>query len=680
MKKTLLLCLLSLSVMGQSLQLAWFTQNDQFNIIDSQMDAFGNIIVAGTFSGIVDFDHGPHARIDTAVGIYDMFIAKYDAYGNLKWAHSLGNNNPEKITAIDTDINGNVYAVGEFTRTLDFDPGPGLVNLTAAGYADVFLWVIKANGDLMYARVFGDRSLESPNDIDVNNNGDIVIGGFFWGNADMDPSVGGYAPVFSHGRGDVFIMRLHPGGTIWWVRSVGSALEDQALNVKIADNGDVYAQGFFNDSVDFDPDTTAGEEYWLNTNSGDGFFLKLNPFGLFVSAFNSEVVPQKMQMQNSETLYFSGYFTGTKDFDPDTASVLNLNAVGNQNPLFVWRLDTSWSVDWVRMWGDADIGKNSLFLNRDGSGGAIVSAPFTGSIDLDPSLGANMKTSKGLQDIFVAQIDSAGNYLYGESWGGSQIDYPALAMANNRGEIYVAGRFETLMDFDPDPSIVDNGQSPGLESFMLKLTYCQEGYGYDTIQACNSYTWINSFTYHDTRSGDRYIIPSSSGCDSLVYLALTMNFIDSSATLINDTTFRANQFGATYQWLICDSLLSPIPGATGREFYPDTSGQFAVIVDNGNCIDTSACLQYWEPIGLKENDYAQISAYPNPSNGLVHLDAPYELHGTQILLTDLQGRILFRDQIEGSEDYEFQLPEQSGIYLLHLNREGERTTLRLIRN
>ena len=291
-----------------------------------------------------------------------------------------------------------------------------------------------------------------------------------------------------------------------------------------------------------------------------------------------------------------------------------------------------------------------------------------------------MKTSKGLQDIFVAQIDSAGNYLYGESWGGSQIDYPALAMANNRGEIYVAGRFETLMDFDPDPSIVDNGQSPGLESFMLKLTYCQEGYGYDTIQACNSYTWINSFTYHDTRSGDRYIIPSSSGCDSLVYLALTMNFIDSSATLINDTTFRANQFGATYQWLVCDSLLSPIPGATGREFHPDTSGQFAVIVDNGNCIDTSACLQYWEPIGLEENDYTQISAYPNPSNGLVHLDAPYELHGTQILLTDLQGRILFRDQIEGSEDYEFQLPEQSGIYLLHLNREGERTTLRLIRN
>lgn len=680
MFRTLLFLLLSFGLSAQGLQLAWFTQNDQVNIVDSEMDAWGNIFVAGTFTGIVDFDHGPHARLDTAVGIYDMFIAKYDQYGNVLWVHSLGNNNPEKIKAIDVDANGNVYAVGEFTRSMDFDPGPGVFNLSVVGFADIFLWSLKPNGDFNFARAFGDGSLESPNDISVNSSGDIVITGFYWGNGDMDPTTG-YAPLFNNGLSDIFVMRLTPSGTLLWARGFGAQEEDQGLNVKIADNKEIFLQGFFEDSVDFDPDTLATATYYLDeAQAGPGFFLHLSPQGTFKSAVAAQIVPQKMELRNNEEFFFSGYFTGSKDFDLDTGSTFTLNAIGAQNPYFVWKMDTTWTFDWAVQWGAAELGKNSLSLSRDGSEGVIISAPFRQNLDLDPGNGMRSASSNGMDDIFVAQVDSAGQLVFGHAWGSSMQDYPALAMINSAGEIYVGGRFQGNMDMDPDPNITDAALSTNLQSFMLKLTYCQEAYGYDTVTACNSYTWINNFTYNDNSSGDRYIMQGPSGCDSLVFLHLVMNFIDSTANQLNDTTLGAIQPLATYQWIDCDSGVA-IAGATNRRFVPPGSGRYAVIVSTADCIDTSACLNYWEPIGLEEvMAPLAVTAYPNPSTGTVHLESPINLDGAQLSLTNIQGQLLLQRELRNSKYYEFQLPEAKGVYLLHLIHEGEKQSLRLIRN
>lgn len=678
MLRTLLLCLLSLGLGAQGLQLAWWTQNDQVNIVDSKMDPWGNIVVAGTFTSIVDFDHGPHTRLDTAVGIYDMFLAKYDAYGNLLWVHSLGNNNPEKIKALEVDANGNIYAAGEFTRVMDFDPGPGVYNLSVVGYADIFLWSLKPNGDFNFARAYGDGSLESPNDISVNSSGDIVMTGFYWGTGDMDPTTG-YAPLFNNGLSDIFVMRLSSAGTILWVRGFGAGDEDQGLNVKITDNKEIFLQGFFEDSVDFDPDTLSSAVYYLDeAQDGPGFFLHLSPQGTFKKAFASPLVPQKMVLNNNEELFFSGYFTGSKDFNPDTNATFTLNAVGAQTPYFVWKFDTAWTFDWAVHWGEAEIGKNSLSLSRDGSEGVMISAPYWGSIDLDPGNGIRSANAVGQSDIFVAQIDSAGQLNFGHSWGTPNRDYPALAMVNITGEIYVAGRFEGTMDMDPDTSISDLAQSFGLESFMLKLTYCQEVYGYDTIVACNSYTWINDFTYNDFSSGDRYIMESPAGCDSLVFLHLIMNFIDSSAYQLNDSTLSASQPIAQYQWIDCNTGLAMVSD-TNRRFVPPSSGQYAVIISTADCIDTSACLNYWEPLSLEEATPLALSAYPNPSSGLVHLESALDLNGAQLFLSNMQGQIILQKELERGFNYQFKLPEQKGIYLLHLILENQKQSLRLIR-
>lgn len=679
MLRVILLLLLGLSLSGQNLQLAWFTESDQFNIRDSEMDPFGNIVVAGTFTGVVDFDHGPHINADTAVGVSDMFVAKFDPYGNLLWAHSLGNNNPEKITALDIDANGNIYCVGEFTRTLDFDPDTTTFMLSVSGYADIFLWALKPNGELLYAKAFGDRSLESPKDISVNDFGDIAITGFLWGNGDMDPTTG-YAPFSSNGKSDIFVMRLSSGGSIMWLRHFGSNEVDQGLNVEIANDKNIYVQGFFSGLVDFNPDTLATEVFHLDeAQSGRGFYLRLTPQGTFGSAMANDIVPSRMELVYDRDIYFSGFFSGTKDFDPDSTSTLNLNAVGSQTPFFAWKIDTGWSVHWAKMWNEAEGGKNSLFLSRDGNEGIVVSASYRGSMDLDPGNGTINRSSNGMEDVFMAQLDSAGQLSYAESWGGSLKDYPALAMNNTDGELYLGGRFNGIVDYDPDPSITDNGQGSTLKSSLLKLTYCLEVYGYDTIVACNSYTWINDFTYNDNSSGDRYIMESPGGCDSLVFLHLIMNFIDGSLTQVDDTTLRANQPFATYQWIRCPSG-QIIAGETNREFRPDSSGRYAVIVNTTDCTDTSECYQFWKLLSTEEAPQKlEIEAFPNPSSGRVYLQSANNLKGTEMILTDLQGRQLLRQKLENGHKHSFSLPEARGVYLLLLIQEDHRQSIRLIK-
>ena len=54
---------------------------------------------------------------------------------SLVWAKALNNSSGSTSVCAYTrlDVNGNVYTVGNFTGTVDFDPGVGVANFTSAG-------------------------------------------------------------------------------------------------------------------------------------------------------------------------------------------------------------------------------------------------------------------------------------------------------------------------------------------------------------------------------------------------------------------------------------------------------------------------------------------------------------------------------------------------------------------
>lgn len=108
----------------------------------------------------------------------------------------------------DLDANGNFYVTGRFEGTVDVDPGPGTVNLSAVASNDVYACKMNNSGDLLWAKTIGGSVDEGGQSIAADGAGGVSVAGYFPGTMDFDPGVGVYnltAPVQS-----AFIQKLVP--------------------------------------------------------------------------------------------------------------------------------------------------------------------------------------------------------------------------------------------------------------------------------------------------------------------------------------------------------------------------------------------------------------------------------------------------------------------------------------
>jgi len=103
------------------------------------VDAAGNIYTAGHFQGTVDFDPGAGVSNYTSAGSRDAFVHKMDAAGNFIWVQALGSTSFDVVYAMTVDAAANIYSLGYFEGTVDFDPGAGIANHTAVGGWDIFV-------------------------------------------------------------------------------------------------------------------------------------------------------------------------------------------------------------------------------------------------------------------------------------------------------------------------------------------------------------------------------------------------------------------------------------------------------------------------------------------------------------------------------------------------------------
>ncbi|HYE76404.1 MAG TPA: hypothetical protein VEI97_00330 [bacterium] len=106
------------------------------------------VVATGNFTGTVDFGAGPRA----AGGSDDTAIVQLTAGGVFEFDRvlvtaSLGEVIPRAGVAVDPNA-GAILAGGEFNRTVDFDPGPGITERTSPGGShDPFLVRLGATGN-----------------------------------------------------------------------------------------------------------------------------------------------------------------------------------------------------------------------------------------------------------------------------------------------------------------------------------------------------------------------------------------------------------------------------------------------------------------------------------------------------------------------------------------------------
>lgn len=197
--------------------------------------------------------------------------------------------------------------------------------------------------------------------------------------------------------------------------------------------------------------------------------------------------------------------------------------------------------------------------------------------------------------------------------------------------------------------------------------------------ACDSYTspsgnyvWTSSNTYMDT-------IPNTANCDSIITINLTINSISDLTISTSGTTVSTNNTGATYQWVDCDNNYAVIVGETGQSYIATVNGNYAVELTENGCVDTTACVAI-TTVGIIENNFGNnLLVYPNPTNGNFSIDLGDVYENSEVLITDLSGKLLDSKTIAQSQTLNLSIREPAGIYILSIKAEDKKAVIRLIK-
>lgn len=243
-------------------------------------DGSENLLLAGRFNGITDFD--PSVGTYTlSSGSSDSFILKLDGNGNFIWVKKFtgGSSN---INSIKMDFTTDMYLVGSFAGTTDFDPNNGTYSLTSAGLQDIFVTKLNSSGVFIWARNFGSGIAYT---CDIDNSGNPYITGSFGGQVDFDPGANVFNLSSSGMYEDAFILKLNSSGDFAGAKQLGGNSIEVANCMILDMNGNLYAAGYFDGTCDFDPGI--GVFNLTHTGGYNVFVYKMSELAMSISENSS---------------------------------------------------------------------------------------------------------------------------------------------------------------------------------------------------------------------------------------------------------------------------------------------------------------------------------------------------------------------------------------------------------
>lgn len=367
------------------------------------LDSARNIYITGIFFGTTDFDPGPGVANLVSNGNEDIFVCKYDRFGNFIWARSFGGPTNEFCNSIKLDKAGNIYFNGYFENVADFDPGPGTYNLTSTGAADIFICKISPFGNLIWARSIGGPLADAAFSIGLDEQNNVYSTGFFWSTADFDPGPGTFN-LTSPASGDGFILKLDANGNFIKAGRMGGSSRVRCISLKLDETGHMYVTGQFDGDAEFDING-GGAVISSAIDDEDLFIAKYDlDFNLAWVKHITGSSYQKvfaLETDANQDIYFTGHYHGTVDFDPGPGELL-LTAEGDPD-IFVVKFNKDGELSWLAKATGPFYG-SGYALQVDKENNVIVGGTFEGTIDFDSGPDEYKLSSAGESEIFLKKL------------------------------------------------------------------------------------------------------------------------------------------------------------------------------------------------------------------------------------------------------------------------------------
>ncbi len=149
----------------------------------------GQVYLTGNFWNTVDFSTTGGTTSVTSNAQSDIFLAAFSTTGDDLWVISAGGSDAEEGLAVGAGSGGPVIT-GTFGSIVDFDPGPDELEISSAGFYEIYLARYTTEGALIEATSFPSAYSCYGQAIEVAANNDLITGGRFSLAVDMDPGPG----------------------------------------------------------------------------------------------------------------------------------------------------------------------------------------------------------------------------------------------------------------------------------------------------------------------------------------------------------------------------------------------------------------------------------------------------------------------------------------------------------
>lgn len=274
-------------------------------------DTAGNVVVAGTCDGTVDFG----GELLSCTGTRHLFIVKLDAAGAPLWSRSYEGPSfddstppPNKgIFSMAVDGAGNIFVGGSFDS---LDLGGGYV--VTSGYSGGFVASVDRQGNHRWTRAVARGEKQRVEDIALDGAGNVVVTGSFNSTSDFFGT-----GALSAAGDDTAVLKFDAAGAHLWTRhftDAGTSSSQNGTAIAVAPGGNIFITGWFGGSVDF------GGGVLSTTYGWDTFVVALSASGAHVHS-HVAVAPEfqhgmDVAADRSGQLIATGQFKGTIDMGP----------------------------------------------------------------------------------------------------------------------------------------------------------------------------------------------------------------------------------------------------------------------------------------------------------------------------------------------------------------------------
>lgn len=263
----------------------------------------------------------------------DIFIAKMDLNGNFTDMMTAGGASVDKVSAVDMDAYGNVYAVGDFYQNIIF----GDETFEAGDALGLYMIRLNSNLELDWAYQFEGSDMRSNTKLAVSSDGSITVGGVFSSNL----SIGEEEFTTADFDEDIFVANFSNSGEVNWSRHYFSHSMEGIESLKVDRVGNTYITGHFLGDINFGETSLI---YNLCCGYLEVYFVKINADGEVVDAsqltgetarINTMAVPETNQV------ILAGLF-----YDDFVIEDITMNSPESFNVYLAYLKDDTWlSVD-----------------------------------------------------------------------------------------------------------------------------------------------------------------------------------------------------------------------------------------------------------------------------------------------------------------------------------------------